>query len=1181
MPLPPPTLFDPDPEPVPGRSLLPAGGPEAATAPRLPGPDGGEAADEAAAGDGEGLARPDLLEGLNPVQLDAVAHQGGPLLVIAGAGSGKTRVLTHRIAHLIRNGGVSPFEILAITFTNKAADEMKERVARLVGPVARKMWVSTFHSACVRILRRDAGRLGFPSSFTIYDQSDAVRLVGYVIRDLGLDAKKFAPRAVHATISAVKNEGVDAAAFTERAQVIFERKIADVYREYQARLLKAGAMDFDDLLGNAVRLLREHPEVLAHYQQRFKHVLVDEYQDTNPVQNELVLLLGAEHRNVCVVGDADQCLPPGTPVDTPSGPVPIEKIQVGDTVLGTAGGYRVAAGRVTRVRPGQAAGLLVRVEVSGGAALRGTPHHIVPARLDDGGRAPGSGDAGRAPGSGDAGRAPGSGDAGRHGVVLTWSPGHGYLLCAGALASLRRMMDPDGKAWLIDVADGHAEAQTRRDELNARYGVGAGGVASEVVLPEDAAAELLADHRLHPDFGYGFTVGSCRAVELTMFGGAGGATTVAWPATGRRRVRTTANYPHAVAVARAQAEASGMDVRRRMVVDGTYYDYTPLSHLRPGMVVLIRPAGPDGEALGDDLVEGTVEQVAVELYDGPVHDLEVDGTHSYVAGGMVVHNSIYSFRAADIRNILEFETAFPDASVIVLEQNYRSTQTILDAANAVIANNLGRKPKELWTEQGPGERIIRYHADDEGDEAAYIARQITQLHDGRVEGVSGRAPGSGSSDPDGERLRWGDIAVFYRTNAMSRVVEEQLLRSGIPYKVVGGMRFYDRREVKDAVAYLRAVVNPLDEVSIKRVINTPKRGVGDGSVARLDAWATAQGVPFADALRRAPEAGVTGKAVKGIAAFLDLLDELGTQRDQGPAAMIEAVVTRSGYLAELEAEHTVEAEGRIENLAELVGAAREFASVDEFLEQISLVADTDELEGGDDSSVVLMTLHSAKGLEYPVVFLVGMEDGVFPHLRSIGEPDQLEEERRLAYVGITRARQRLYLTHAWSRTLYGGTQYNPPSRFLAEIPDELVHEIKNRRGSRRSSSALGSSRWAGEGGGRAPGSGQAGTSYGSHFGSSRKSVSSFDPDDGDDEQARRIAHRERVVDAALRSRGPEPSHAERLGLKVGDDVRHGTFGEGVILSIRGEGDKTEARVRFRRAGEKQLLLSWAPLEKIS
>ncbi len=734
-------------------------------------------------------AEGDLLEGLNPVQREAVTHVEGPLLVIAGAGSGKTRVLTSRIAHLIRDRGVSPFEILAITFTNKAAEEMKHRVAALVGPVAQKMWVSTFHSACVRILRRDADRLGYPKSFTIYDQADAVRLTGYVLRDLNLDTKRFPPRSVHAAISAAKNDHVGVDAYRERARVIFERKIADVYAEYQARLLRAGAMDFDDLLSVTVTLLSSHPEVLEHYRRRFRYVLVDEYQDTNAVQNELVLLLSAQHRNVCIVGDSDQ--------------------------------------------------------------------------------------------------------------------------------------------------------------------------------------------------------------------------------------------------------------------------------------------------------------------------------------------SIYQFRGADISNILEFEEAFPDATVILLEQNYRSTQTILDAANAVIANNLGRKPKELWTDQGGGAAIVRFHADDETDEAQWVVQQMSRLHE------------------DGDH-RWGDMAVFYRTNAQSRVLEDSLMRAGIPYKVIGGTRFYDRREVKDAVAYLRAIVNPADEVSVKRVLNTPKRGVGDSTVGRLDVWAASHGTTFTDALRRADDAGVGGRSQKGIEAFLSLVDEATDVVADGPGPLLQVVLDRSGYVAELQAEHSIEAEGRLENLAELVGAANEFETVDEFLEQISLVSDTDELDG-DESSVLLLTLHSAKGLEFPAVFIIGMEDGVFPHLRSLGEPAQLEEERRLAYVGITRARERLYVSHAWSRMLYGSTQYNPPSRFLDEIPDGLVEAIEGRRrSSRRSGSGSG---W-GSGGGDLP------------------------------------SGRDRIVEAALRPQPSRPAGAERLGLRVGDDVRHSKWGEGVVLDIEGAGDKAEAVVRFPDAGEKRLLLAWAPLEKV-
>jgi DNA helicase-2/ATP-dependent DNA helicase PcrA len=741
--------------------------------------------------------RPTLLASLNPDQADAVVHGSGPLLVVAGAGSGKTRVLTHRIAHLISEG-VSPFEVLAITFTNKAADEMKHRVADLVGPVAQKMWVSTFHAACVRILRRDGKALGFPSSFTIYDQADAVRLTGYVLRDLNVDPKRFPPRSVHATISAAKNELVGVDAYEERATGLFERRIAGVYREYQHRLLQAGAMDFDDLLTQTVRLFREHTDVLTHYQKRFQHILVDEFQDTNAAQNEIIILLAQDHRNICVVGDSDQ--------------------------------------------------------------------------------------------------------------------------------------------------------------------------------------------------------------------------------------------------------------------------------------------------------------------------------------------SVYQFRGADIRNILDFEKSFPDATVVVLDQNYRSTQTILDAANAVIANNVGRKPKNLWTDQGHGEKIIKYSAEDETDESAFVSGEVSRLHD------------------SGE-YRWGDFAVFYRTNAQSRVVEERLTRVGIPYKVIGGTRFYDRREVKDALAYLKAAANPADEVSLKRVVNVPKRGVGDTTVARLDTWANAHGVTFGQALEHCEDAGVKGPALKGIRDFNALLDKLRAALTDGPGPVLQLALDESGYLTELEAEHSVEGAGRLENLAELVGFAREAAGVDTFLEQVSLVADTDALDG-DESSVVLMTLHSAKGLEFPVVFLLGLEDGVFPHLRSLGEPDQLEEERRLAYVGITRARQRLYLSSAWSRTIFGSTQYNPPSRFLDEIPAELITEVGGQK------------------------RGQGGSGWRTGFGRDRRG--------SDDTDGRVFGGRQRMYDVATRpaAEPPPTTGAESMGLRTGDDVRHGKWGEGVILEISGSGDRAEALVRFPSVGEKRLLLSWAPLEKI-
>ena len=782
--------------------------------------------------EGEALDPLDLAS-LNPDQLDAVVHSGGPLLVVAGAGSGKTRVLTHRIAHLIHEG-VSPTSILAITFTNKAADEMKHRVAALVGPRVKAMWVCTFHSACVRILRANAEALGYPRTFSIYDQSDAQRLAGYVIRDLGLDAKRFPPRGVHGQISIWKNELVTPTEALAKADNPFTRKHAEVYVDYQARLQKAGAMDFDDLLMKTVQLFREHPDVLAHYQQRFRHVLVDEYQDTNIAQNEIALSLAALSGEVTIVGDGDQ--------------------------------------------------------------------------------------------------------------------------------------------------------------------------------------------------------------------------------------------------------------------------------------------------------------------------------------------SVYGWRGADVRNILQFEEAFDDVTTIVLDQNYRSTQTILDAANAVIRNNPDRKEKHLWSDKGGGDRIMRYHAEDEGDEATFVARTMQALQ-------------------REQHLMWKEMAAFYRTNAQSRVLEESFMRFGIPYKVVGGTRFYDRREIKDAMAYLRAVVNPADEVSVKRVLNVPKRGVGEGSITKLDAFAAADGITFAEALRHAQEAGLTGPAARGVESFVRLLDEMAelvADDGTGPGDLLQAVMDRSGYLAEMEG--SVEAAGRLENIGEMIGSAREFTRIDEFLEQVALVADTDELD--DDDKVVLMTLHSAKGLEYPVVFLVGMEEGLFPSSRALTEPTQMEEERRLAYVGITRAQQKLYVSHAWSRQLFGTTNYSPPSRFLDEIPAELVEQSGavggrssyGRQSYRERSGGSFASpppyRRGGGGGGGGSGSGGS-SSGGSSSSGSRSPVSSFDPDDDID------YHRERVVDAALAAsrRQVAPSNAQELGLKVGDDVEHPAFGEGIILDIRGQGDRAEATIRFREAGTKHLSLAWAPLKK--
>ena len=1114
-------------------------------------------------------ATPDeLLDGLNPNQRDGVTHDAGPLLIVAGAGSGKTRVLTSRIAYLIAVRNVSPFEILAITFTNKAADEMRQRVAKLIGPVAEKMWVSTFHSACVRMLRRDAQRLGYGQSFTIYDQSDAVRLTQYVLRDLNVDPKKFPPRSVHAVISAAKNDLVDAAEYQQRAANIYERRIGDIYAEYQKRLLAASAMDFDDLLMQTVKLLRQEPDVLQHYQRRFRHVLVDEYQDTNRAQNEIVLLLGEQHHNVTVVGDSDQCLVPGTLVSTVDGVAPIEHLGVGDRVAGATGGTALGSGPVAVTRASRYVGPVVTIGV-GGRMLTGTPHHLVPANLDL--------------------------PEDRHIVYLMhrtdrgWRVGRTSAVRSSSVGErvnglrVRTGQEHGDAAWVLRTCSTLAEAAYWETRIAAEYGlptacfhaVGRPGSALDDTwlaklyadLDTDTPAkQLLADSLLSQQHPHHRTQNGARrqTLNVTMFSDIRARVAyhrVQWSSnradiaerllTGGFAVRdgrkpgswrfetSRASYREAMTLARDAAQAGELEIRTRISVAGAIHELTPLSHLHVGMSVLV----DSGEGV---LTMQRVDHVEHGHYDGPVHDLEVDGTHTYVANGILVHNSIYRFRGADIRNILEFEQAFPDTTIVVLDQNYRSTQNILDAANAVIANNTSRKPKHLWSDSGAGFPITRYHAEDERDEAAWIAREMARLH------VT-------------DDTRWGDMAVFYRTNASSRVIEEQLVRVGIPYKVVGGTKFYDRREVKDVLAYVRALTNPADEVSIKRVINVPKRGIGETSVGRVDSWARGHGRTFSEGLPHAEEAGLTGRALAGVNSFLSLLDELRLV-EGGPGDVLQAVLDKTGYVADLEAENSIESAGRLENLAELVGQAKEFETLEEFLETVSLVADAEEVTD-DDSQVVLMTLHTAKGLEFPVVFVIGLEDGVFPHIRSLGEPEELEEERRLAYVGITRARQRLYLTHAWCRSLFGSTQYNPVSRFISEIPADLVSNVGEPRRSQQSpgwsngSYGSGSGRsWQGDRSKR--GEGDDAIPSGRVFGAAR--------------------HKDDVVEAAMRSASSAPvstTGAEALGLQAGDDIVHTRYGEGRIVELMGAGDKTEAIVRFVAVGEKRFLLAFTPLKK--
>jgi DNA helicase-2/ATP-dependent DNA helicase PcrA len=772
----------------------------------------------------------ELLAGLNPQQEEAVKHAGGALLIVAGAGSGKTRVLSNRIAYLIATRRAHHGEILAITFTNKAAAEMRERIEALVGGRAKTMWISTFHSSCVRILRREAKNVGLNSNFSIYDSADSLRLITLVAKNLDLDPKRFAPKAIQHKISALKNELIDDESYASSANHSdpFEQAVAEVFKGYTQRLRQANAMDFDDLIAQTVYMFRAFPALADSYRRRFRHVLVDEYQDTNHAQYALVREIvgeGPGAAELTVVGDSDQ--------------------------------------------------------------------------------------------------------------------------------------------------------------------------------------------------------------------------------------------------------------------------------------------------------------------------------------------SIYAFRGADIRNIVEFEKDYPDARTIKLEQNYRSTQTILSAANSVISRNPNRPEKRLWTAEGDGEKIVGYVGENEHDEAQFIAKEIDRLQD---EG----------------NLRPGDVAIFYRTNAQSRSIEDVLVRVGLPYKVVGGTRFYERKEIKDALAYLRVLVNPDDDVNLRRILNEPKRGIGDRAEGAVAALAERERTSFMAAARRADEApGMATRSVNAVQGFVKLLDDLSeVAAGSGAAAALEAVLEQTGYLAGLRSSTDPQDESRVENLAELVAVVREYerdnpeGSLGAFLEQVSLVADADQIPdapGADIDAAVaeakrlgvvtLMTLHTAKGLEFPVVFLTGMEHGLFPHQRSATDPKELAEERRLAYVGLTRARKRLYLTRSEVRSMWGQSQYNPASQFIEEIPAELVD-------------------WKREGSSRQAG----GWGSGASIGSSRYGGSFWGAGTARGTEASPSAGFNADVPAAVAKNRVQPQK-EIVAVSVGDKVNHTSFGNGTVLAVEGAGDKTVAKVKFG-VGEKRLLLRYAPLVKL-
>jgi DNA helicase-2/ATP-dependent DNA helicase PcrA len=1097
-----------------------------------------------------------LLVDLTPPQREAATHVDGPLLIIAGAGSGKTRVLTRRVAYLIHQG-IPPASILAITFTNKAAGEMKHRVGNVLARPLHdfgkldQRWptICTFHSLCLRILRHYAPVIGLPSNFTIYDSGDQTRLIKEALKMLDISLTNFAPASVHSAISNAKNKLLSPEAYARQPGDFYQRQIAKIYTKYQQLLKQNNALDFDDLLLRTTDVYRQHPDVLAELQSRFQYIMIDEYQDTNHAQYVLAHALALKHRNMCVVGDPDQCLPAGALIRTPDGDRPIEKIAEGDPVSSAIGWGKTATMNVGRVLQNPYDGKLVRICTEGGDELRATPNHLCFAKLRV--------------------------DASLNYTYLMWKRGVGYRigttrgvraskdgeLCSGL--QVRANQEVADAMWILHASQSPAACRFYEHYYSVRYGIPTmvffvrgrrmemtqewiDRLYQEVDTAEAAQRlmdDLFIDRRYphHRPGGVTRTSGGTknvawarRHVRFTVFGGPRTYTIRPWHehrvqlvttdqqlrhsaegrfkvcdgARGTWRIETSRkDYDDGIALARevkSLHEDMELISRARLTPDKSFH-FMPASHIHPGMVVPVMREGR---------IESTiVKSVDWQNYKGPVYDLSVPETRNYIAGGIVVHNSIYAWRGADIQNILDFEKDYPDARVVRLEQNYRSTKTILAIASKLIANNTQRKDKTLWTENPDGERAIVAICQDEYDEAQLVTKQLQEAHE------QGHA--------------WNAMAIFYRMNALSRVMEDALRRANVPYQIARGVEFYNRKEIKDVLAYLRVVANPRDEVSLSRIVNVPTRGLGDQSVKQLQTFAVGNGISLWESLERAAEvSGVSARAANAAKQFVELVSQWrqlagGNARTndifaakKGPVqTVMEEIFRRSGMEASLRKAHAGEetGEGAIENVEQLINSAAEYdggnpeGTLDEYLSMISLVSDTDHLKDAG-GAVTLMTLHAAKGLEFPVVAMIGMEEGVLPHSRARGNPVELEEERRLCFVGITRAQQRLILTKAAYRTIRGLRERTVTSPFLSEMPQESL-DINDRTG---------------------------------------------------------MAY-------AFRS---TPTQQTGRRFKCGQRVRHPTFGLGRIVDINDMGPQTRAIVEFNSAGRKTLILEHARLEAV-
>ena len=1115
----------------------------------------------------------DLKNLLNKEQYEGATTIEGQVLILAGAGSGKTRVLTHRIAHMVEDLNIAPYNILAITFTNKAAKEMKDRVRALIGECAENMWISTFHSTCVKILRREIDKIGYKSSFTIYDSSDQKTLVKECMKTVNINDKDISEQEIISKIGKAKDRMQTARSFKLENESNFrENKIADVYEMYQKRLKENNALDFDDLIFKTVELFKSNPETLEFYQRKFKYIMVDEYQDTNGAQYELVKLLASKYKNICVVGDDDQCLVEGSMVSTENKDVEIEKLMKEDLVRVASGNGETSLLKISDINKKKYCGKIVKITTKNNRVIKATPNHISFGKI--------------------------SLEEDKYYVYLMYKSGFGYRI--GQTSSVRSRDDRDAsgldirlngeqadKMWIIKVCDTKGDATYYEQYYSVKYGIPTivfNSRSRNITISQEqiekmfkeidtinAAEKLMEDEFLYNEYPHHLSNAVIRGdsirkrVNLSFFGGKKSVQRGIYShriglnssgddsknkfieagfnvRDGQRntyRVETErALYDEAEEFARklSMVEESFEILKKAKLSNDKSFMFMPIGSFKPGMSISIQ----NSEKIEEDIV------ISVELedYDGYVYDLNIDNARNYIANGIVVHNCIYQWRGADIKNILDFEKDYPDAKVIKLEQNYRSKGNILNAANVVIVNNSNRKSKALRTEQELGSKIKVYRAYSDSDEGDFVGKQILDIR-------------------KNEDKKYNDFAILYRTNAQSRIFEESFRRKGIPYKIVGGTRFYDRKEIKDILAYLKVLINPQDDISIRRIINVPKRSIGDATVNKIQDFADSFELNMWDALsevRSIPT--LTPRNVSCIDPFVQLMENLMILSETTPVSMlIETILEDTGYMDQLKKSNEIEDKSRIENLKELVSDAVDFEknsedkSLSAYLEKVSLVQDTDKIEDEDDS-VVLMTVHSAKGLEFPVVFMVGMENGIFPGSASFEKESEMEESRRLCYVGITRAKEILFMTSAEVRRVFGKTVAYSQSDFINEIKPDLKEYVSvEKTGIKSRESFINKS------------------SYNNPH-SLRNNMTRTVSGSGLN------ASRPNSIGSSSIGNVSSGDYISVAEATMGRKVMHEKFGVGTIVSVQNSGDDKKLTIAFDKQGVKVLLLSFAKLKMI-